>query len=116
MSKHVFLSSSIAAREYWWPRQKLGFLLSIYLLHKLWHPGILAARKWRENEKMKRKWRENEKMEKKWREIHSLHFLTFFYFAPSLSISYIKNCLILLQNVKYSTFVANVTKNLTYAL
>ena len=30
-------------------------------LHKLWHPGVLAARKWRENEKMKRKWRENEK-------------------------------------------------------
>ena len=32
------------------------------------HPGILAARKWRENEKMKRKWRENEEIEMKWRE------------------------------------------------
>ena len=29
----------------------------------MWHPGILAARKWRENEKMKRKWRKNEEME-----------------------------------------------------
>ena len=26
--------------------------------------GSLAARKWRENEKMKRTWRENEEMEK----------------------------------------------------
>ena len=34
----------------------------------------------------------------------SLHFLP------------IKNCHILSQNVKYDTFVANVTKNLTYAL
>ena len=32
------------------------------------HPGILAARKWREYEKMKRKWRENEEIEMKWRE------------------------------------------------
>ena len=30
--------------------------------------GSLAARKWRENEKIKRKWRENEEMERKWRE------------------------------------------------
>ena len=39
-------------------------------LHKLWHPGItiLAARKWRYNEKMKRKWRESEEMERKLRE------------------------------------------------
>ena len=47
---------------------------------------------------------------RKWREIHSLHFLIFPLFPPSLSISYIKNCLILSQNVKYGTFVANVTK------
>ena len=31
-------------------------------LHKMRHPGILAARKWRENKKIKRKWRENEEM------------------------------------------------------
>ena len=53
---------------------------------------------------------------RKWREIHSLQFLIFSLFPSSLSISYIKNCLILQQNVKYGTFVANVTKNLTYAL
>ena len=34
-------------------------------LHKLWQPGSLAARKWREKEKIKRKWRENEEMERK---------------------------------------------------
>ena len=62
---------------------------------------------------MKRKWRENEEME---REIHSQDFLIFCLFPPYLSISYIKNCHILSQNVKYSTFVANVTKNLTYTL
>ena len=38
---------------------------------------------------------------RKWREIHSLHFLIFSLFPPSLSISYIKNCLILSQNVKW---------------
>ena len=54
-----------------------------------------------------------EEMERKGREIHSLHFLIFSLFPPSLSISYIKNCLILSQNVKYDTFVAYVTKNLT---
>ena len=70
-------------------------------------------RKWRENEEMKRKWRENEEME---RDIHSQDFLIFCLFSPYLSISYIKNCHILSQNVKYGTFVANVTKNLTYAL
>ena len=76
-------------------------------------PCSRAARKWRENEEMKRKWRENEEME---REIHSQDFLILCLFPPSLSISYIKNCHILSQNVKYGTFVANVTKNLTYAL
>ena len=48
---------------------------------------------------------ENEEME-----IHSIHFLIFSLFPPSLSISYIKNCLILSQNVRYKTFVANVKK------
>ena len=33
-------------------------------MHKLWQPGSLAARKWRENEEMRRKWRENEEMER----------------------------------------------------
>ena len=49
---------------------------------------------------------------RKWREIHSLHFLILSLFLPSLYISYIKICHILSQNVKYGTFVANVTKNL----
>ena len=53
---------------------------------------------------------------RKWRKIHSLNFLIFSLFPPALSISYIKNCQILSQNVKYGTFVANVTKNLRYAL
>ena len=44
---------------------------------------------------------------RKWREIHT-HTHTF---LPSLSISYIKICHILSQNVKYGTFVANVTKS-----
>ena len=47
--------------------------------------------------------------------IHST-FPHSFLFPPSLSISYITNCHILSQNVKYGTFVANVTKILTYAL
>ena len=34
---------------------------------------------------------------RKWREIHSLHFLIFSLFPPSLSISYIQNCHILWQ-------------------
>ena len=41
---------------------------------------------------------------RKWREIHSLHLLIFSLSPPSLSISYIKNCLILSQNGKYDTF------------
>ena len=92
-------------------------------LHESLQPCSRAARKWRENEEMKRKWRENEEMKRKWREneemereIHSQDFLILCLFPPSLSISYIKNCHILSQNVKYGTFVANVTKNLTYAL
>ena len=46
---------------------------------------------------------------RKWREIDSLHFLILSLFPPSLSISYVKNCLNLSQNVKTGTFVANVT-------
>ena len=53
---------------------------------------------------------------RKWREIHSLLFLILSLFPPSLSISYIKICHILSQNVKYGTFVSKVTKILTYTL
>ena len=55
-----------------------------------WQPGL---RKWKENEKMKRKWRDNEEMEMKkteneeMGEIYSPHFLIFFLFHPSVSIS-----------------------------
>ena len=71
--------------------------------HKLWQPGSLAARKWRENEKIKRKWRENEEMDRKWRkneEIERDLLSTFphFLFISSLSIH------LLYQN--YSYFVA----------
>ena len=74
--------------------------------------GCLAATKWRENEKMKRKLRENEEME---RDLLST-FPHSLFISPPLSISYIKICHILSQNVKYGLFVANVTKNLTYVL
>ena len=70
----------------------------------------------RGNGERMRKWRGNGERMRKWREIHSQDFLILCLFPPSLSISYIKNCHILSQNVKYGTFVANVTKNLTYAL
>ena len=50
---------------------------------------------------------------RKWREIHTLHFLILSLFLPSLSISYIKICHILSQNIKYGTFVANV-KHMRY--
>ena len=77
--------------------------------------GILAS--WlRENGERMIKRKGNGERMRKWREIYSLHFLIFSLFPPSLSISYIKNCLILSQNVKYGTFVMNVTKKLTYAL
>ena len=52
---------------------------------------------------------------RKWR--YSLSTFPHFLFISFLSIHFqIKSCLILLQNVKYGTFVANVTKNLLYAL
>ena len=73
----------------------------------------LAAWLWETGEWM-RKWRGNGERMRKWREIHFLHFLLFSLFPPSLSISFTKNCLTLMQDVKYGTFVANVTKNLTY--
>ena len=73
-----------------------------------------------ENEKMKRKWRKNGEMKRKWRgngDRFIIYISSFSpIFPPPLSFSCIKNCLILSQNVKYGTFVANVTKNLTYSL
>ena len=78
--------------------------------------GILAAGL-RENRERMRKWRKNGERMRKWREIHSLHFLIFSLSPPPpLSISYIKNCLILSWNVKYGPFVANVVKNLASLL
>ena len=53
-----------------------------------------------ENGERMRKWRVNGERMRKWREIHSLDFLIFSLFPPFLSISYIKNCNILSQNVK----------------
>ena len=85
-------------------------------MHNLYQPGSWAVRKLRENKKMKRKWRENEEMERKGtnneeieRDLLSIypHFL----FISPLSIHFqIKNCLILSQNVKYGTFLADFTK------
>ena len=64
-------------------------------------------RKWRENGEMERKGRKNEEIKR-----DSLSIFPHFLFITSpLFISYIK-----IINVKYGTFVANVTKNLTYAL
>ena len=61
-------------------------------------------------------WENGERM-RKWREIRSLYFIIFsFFFSLSFHFHYIKNCLTLSQNVNYGTFVANVKKNLTYAL
>ena len=74
---------------------------------------------------MEREWGNEEEMERKWGNgerltlyisSFSLYFLPLSPFPPSLSISYIKMHHILLQNVKYGTFVANVTKISTYAL
>ena len=76
---------------------------------------LVAAGLWENGEKM-RKWRGNGERMRKWREIDFLHFLILYPFLPSFPISYIKIRHILLQNVKYGTFVANVTKISTYAL
>ena len=70
---------------------------------------------------MELSWRNEDEREKdermrKWKEIHSQHILILSLFPPSLSIFFIKIGHILSPNVNYSTFVANVTKNLTYEL
>ena len=64
---------------------------------------------------MERKWGNGERLTL-YISSFSLYFLPLSPFPPSLSISYIKMHHILLQNVKYGTFVANVTKISTYAL
>ena len=64
----------------------------------------------RGNEQRMRKWRGNgEEMEREWGKLEK-NFLILSLYPPSLSISYIKICHILSQNVKYGIFVANVTK------
>ena len=66
---------------------------------KLWQPGCeKVEREWENEEEMEREWGNGERMRKS-REIHFLHFLIFSLFTHSQSISYIKNCLILLQNI-----------------
>ena len=60
---------------------------------------------------MERELENEEEMER-----DSLSTFPHFLFISSLSIHFLyQKCLILL-NVKYGTFVANVTKNFTYAL
>ena len=67
-------------------------------------------REWGNEKEMEREWGNGESM-RKWKEIHSLHFLIFSLFSPSLSISYIKKCHILLQNVKYGILSGMLQKN-----
>ena len=74
----------------------------------MWQPGSLAARKWRENEKIKRKWRKNEKMERDslstFTRSFSLYFLPLDPFPVSKIVSFCRKMLNTAQ------------KNLTYAL
>ena len=63
-----------------------------------WHQGC---------EKMEKEWENEEEMER-----YSLSTFSHFLSMSSLSLHFlIKKCLILSQNTKYGTFVANVTKN-----
>ena len=68
-----------------------------------WQPGC---------EKMEREWENEEELEREWG--NGKRF-TLYISSPSFHFQ-IKDCLILSENVKYGTFVANVTKNLTYVL
>ena len=101
-------------------------------MEKEWGNEEEMEREWGNEEEMEREWGNEEEMEREWGNgerltlyissfsLHFLplspHFLILSPFPPSLSISYIKICHILSLNVKYGTFVANVTKILTYAL
>ena len=62
----------------------------------------LVAAWQRESGGRMRKWRGHGERMRKWRNIHSLYFLII---SSLSSISCIKNCLILSQNVKYGTFL-----------
>ena len=73
-------------------------------------------RKWRGNGERMRKLRGNGEKLTLYIPQFSLHFLPLSPFPLSLSISYIKIGHIMLQNVKYGTFVANVSQILTYEL
>ena len=62
---------------------------------------------------MEREWENEEEIEREWGNDEELEWdqlLIISSFPPSLSTSFIKICHILLQNVKYGIFVANVTK------
>ena len=85
-------------------------------LQKSLQPCSRAARKWRENEEMKRKRRGNGERMRKWRGNEEMERDWLSTFPHFVFISYIKICHILMQNAKYGTFVANVTKIITYAL
>ena len=84
--------------------------------------GILAS--WlQENGERMRKLRGNgEKMRKWWErvrkcgDIHSLHFFIFSLFPPSLSIFYIKNCLIFRKMLNMTLLSWMLQKHLTYVL
>ena len=71
---------------------------------------------------MERKWENEEEMEKEWEneeelERDSLSTFSHFLFISSLSFHFFYQKLShFVANVKYGTFVANVTKNLPYAL
>ena len=88
-------------------------------LHKLWQPGCgKMKREWENEEEMEREWGmerkfgENEEMER-----DSLSTFPHFLFISSLSIHFLYQKLShFVQNIKYATFVANVTKNLSCAL
>ena len=71
-----------------------------------WRGKGESVRKWRGNGEEMRKWRENEEMER-----YSLFTFPHFLFISPLSIHFLYQTLS--QNVKYGTFVVNVTKNLT---
>ena len=81
-----------------------------FFIVAIWHPFC---------EEMEREWGNEEEIEREWGNDEELEWdqlLNISSFPPSLSTSFIKICHILLQNVKFGTFVANVTKILTYAL
>ena len=69
-------------------------------MEREWENGEEMERELENEEEMEREWGENEKMKRKWREIHSLHFLIFSLFPPSLTLSYINKPLLLQMSQK----------------